>query len=119
MNIVPGNFKVNNEVVITITVKPDETTVQIAAPDVAKNTYKAPAESEQNDSDKFNSIETIDWQKVQEFVEENNIELNDIESGVLGSYIKYGRISSAKQATVLGFVLKKVQARGFKPSYPF
>lgn len=111
------DFKVGNKVVASFTMNPAEI-ANIAEHNVENNTYKAPAESEQNNIDKFNSIETIDWQKVKEFVEKNNIPLTEKESGVLDFYIKYGKVSSA-QAIVLGYVLKNVQKHGFQISYPF
>lgn len=107
------DFKVDNKIVATFTINPDET-VNIAEHNVVKNTYKTPTESEHNNIE----IETIDWHKVKKFVEENDIELNEVESGVLESYLTKGTVSSS-QARVLGYVLKKVQARGFKSSYPF
>lgn len=116
--MISWDFKIDNKLAATLTIYTDDTTINIPEPYVAKNTCKGSAKSEQNDCDKFNGIETIDWYKVKEFVEKNNIPLNDIESGVLESYITNGTLTE-KQKRVLPHVLKRVQERGFKPSYPF
>lgn len=99
------DFKIDNKVVATFTVNTDETTVQATG-------------KEQPNTDTATAIPPIDWQKVKEFVEENNIPLTEQESGVLDFYIKWGKVSQ-NQARVLNYVLKKVQERGFKPSYLF
>lgn len=113
MKMITVDFKIDNKVVATFTMNPDDI-VNATKSNVEKNTYKAPTESGQENSE----IETIDWHKVKEFIEKNNIPLNDIESGVLESYITNGTLSE-KQKRVLPHVLKRAQTRGFKPSYPF
>lgn len=111
------DFKIDNKVVATFTMNPAEI-ANIAKHNVVNNTCKTPTETEQNNIGTANEISPIDWKKVKEFVEENDIELNDVESGVLDSYITKGTVS-AKQERVLLHVLRKVQERGFKPSYLF
>lgn len=112
------DFKFNNKAAVTVTVNADNITVHIEEPDVVNNTCKTPTETEQNNTGTANEISQIDWKKVKEFVEENDIELNDVESGVLDSYITKGTVSP-KQERVLPHVLRKVQEHGFKPSYLF
>ena len=74
--------------------------------------------SEQADIDRVKAISMTDWINIKSFIEENDIELNDAESGVLSYYIKNDKVSP-KQARVLMFVLSKIQNTDFTPTHPF
>ena len=104
MNIISFDIKVNDKVVATFSMNAGETTVNITEP----------AELVQNNI----GIEQIDWHKVKEFVEENDITLLEQESGVLNFYLATRSLTN-KQALVLDYVLKKVKQHGFTPDYLF
>ena len=76
------DFKFNNKAAVTVTVNADNITVHIEEPDVVNNTCKTPTETEQNNTGTANEISQIDWKKVKEFVEENEltVELPEIKN---------------------------------------
>lgn len=75
-------------------------------------------ESEQDDIGRVKSISMTDWISLKSFIEEQDIELTDAESGVLSYYIKSGKVSP-KQAQVLMILLSKIQNTDFTPTHPF
>lgn len=110
MNILTIDVKLNNTVIKTVNVD-----VDIPSKEIDKPHY---TESEQTDIDRVKSISMTDWISIKSFIEENDIELTEQESGVLSYYIKNEKVS-LKQARVLMILLSKVQNIGFTPTLPF
>ena len=103
-------IKLNNKVIKT---------VDLDASQILKELNKQQyTKTEQDDIARVKAISMTDWINIRSFVEENGIALNDIESGVLSSYINKGT-ATEKQARVLMFVLSKIQNTDFTPTHPF
>jgi hypothetical protein len=103
-------IKLNNKVIKT---------VDLDASQILKELNKQQyTKTEQDDIARVKAISMTDWINIRSFVEENGIALNDIESGVLSSYINKGTVTE-KQARVLMFVLSKIQNTDFTPTHPF
>lgn len=103
-------IKLNNKVIKT---------VDLDASQILKELNKQQyTKTEQDDIARVKAISMTDWINIRSFVEENGIALNDIESGVLSSYIKKGT-ATERQARVLMFVLSKIQNTDFTPTHPF
>lgn len=103
-------IKLNNKVIKT---------VDLDASQILKELNKQQyTKTEQDDIARVKAISMTDWINIRSFVEENGIALNDIESGVLSSYIKKGTVTE-RQARVLMFVLSKIQNTDFTPTHPF
>ena len=103
-------IKLNNKVIKT---------VDLDASQILKELNKQQyTKTEQDDIARVKAISMTDWINIRSFVEENGIALNDIESGVLSSYIKKGT-ATEKQARVLMFVLSKVENYNYTPTHPF
>ena len=104
------DIKLNNKVIQT---------VDLDASQILKELNKQQyTKTEQDDIARVKAISMTDWINIRSFVEENGIALNDIESGVLSSYIKKGTVTE-KQARVLMFVLSKVENYNYTPTHPF
>ena len=103
-------IKLNNKVIQTVDLDAD-----ILLKELNKQQY---TKTEQDDIARVKAISMTDWINIRSFVEENGIALNDIESGVLSSYINKGTVTE-KQARVLMFVLSKIQNTDFTPTHPF
>lgn len=104
------DIKLNNKVIQTVDLDAD-----ILLKELNKQQY---TKTEQDDIARVKAISMTDWINIRSFVEENGIALNDIESGVLSSYIKKGTVTE-RQARVLMFVLSKIQNTDFTPAHPF
>lgn len=104
------DIKLNNKVIQTVDLDAD-----ILLKELNKQQY---TKTEQDDIARVKAISMTDWINIRSFVEENGIALNDIESGVLSSYIKKGTVTE-RQARVLMFVLSKIQNTDFTPTHPF
>lgn len=103
-------IKLNNKVIKT---------VDLDASQILKELNKQQyTKTEQDDIARVKAISMTDWINIRSFVEENGIALNDIESGVLSSYIDKGT-ATPKQARVLMFVLSKVENYNYTPTHPF
>lgn len=103
-------IKLNNKVIKT---------VDLDASQILKELNKQQyTKTEQDDIARVKAISMTDWINIRSFVEENGIALNDIESGVLSSYINKGTVTE-KQARVLMFVLSKVENYNYTPTNPF
>ena len=103
-------FKFNNKVIHTETLDASQILKELNKQQYTK--------TEQDDIARVKAISMTDWINIRSFVEENGIALNDIESGVLSSYIDKGT-ATPKQARVLMFVLSKIQNTDFTPTHPF
>ena len=103
-------IKLNNKVIQTVDLDAD-----ILLKELNKQQY---TKTEQDDIARVKAISMTDWINIRSFVEENGIALNDIESGVLSSYIKKGT-ATERQARVLMFVLSKVENYNYTPTNPF
>ena len=103
-------FKFNNKVIHTETLDASQILKELNKQQYTK--------TEQDDIARVKAISMTDWINIRSFVEENGIALNDIESGVLSSYINKGTVTE-KQARVLMFVLSKIQNTDFTPTNPF
>lgn len=103
-------IKLNNKVIKTV-----DLDAEIILKELNKQQY---TKTEQDDIVRVKAISMTDWINIRSFVEENGIALNDIESGVLSSYINKGTVTE-KQARVLMFVLSKIQNTDFTPTHPF
>ena len=110
MNTISIEVKLNNTVIKVVNLDADVLLKEIDKPLYTK--------SKQSDIDRVKAISMTDWINIRSFVEENGIALNDIESGVLSSYIDKGT-ATEKQARVLMFVLSKIQNTDFTPTHPF
>ena len=104
------DIKLNNKVIQTVDLDAD-----ILLKELNKQQY---TKTEQDDIARVKAISMTDWINIRSFVEENGIALNDIESGVLSSYIKKGTVTE-RQARVLMFVLSKVENYNYTPTNPF
>lgn len=104
------DIKFNNTVIKTVDLDAD-----ILLKELNKQQY---TKTEQDDIARVKAISMTDWINIRSFVEENGIALNDIESGVLSSYIDKGT-ATEKQARVLMFVLSKVENYNYTPTNPF
>ena len=104
------DIKLNETVIKTV-----DLDAEIILKELNKQQY---TKTEQDDIARVKAISMTDWINIRSFVEENGIALNDIESGVLSSYIKKGTVTE-KQARVLMFVLSKIQNTDFTPTHPF
>ena len=104
------DIKFNNTVIKTVDLDAD-----ILLKELNKQQY---TKTEQDDIARVKAISMTDWINIRSFVEENGIALNDIESGVLSSYINKGTVTE-RQARVLMFVLSKIQNTDFTPTHPF
>ena len=104
------DIKLNNKVIQTV-----DLDAEIILKELNKQQY---TKTEQDDIARVKAISMTDWINIRSFVEENGIALNDIESGVLSSYIKKGT-ATERQARVLMFVLSKIQNTDFTPTHPF
>lgn len=103
-------FKFNNKVIHTETLDASQILKELNKQQYTK--------TEQDDIARVKAISMTDWINIRSFVEENGIALNDIESGVLSSYIDKGT-ATPKQARVLMFVLSKVENYNYTPTHPF
>ena len=103
-------FKFNNKVIHTETLDASQILKELNKQQYTK--------TEQDDIARVKAISMTDWINIKSFIEENDIELNDAESGVLSYYIKNDKVSP-KQARVLMFVLSKIQNTDFTPTNPF
>lgn len=104
------DIKLNETVIKTV-----DLDAEIILKELNKQQY---TKTEQDDIARVKAISMTDWINIRSFVEENGIALNDIESGVLSSYINKGTVTE-KQARVLMFVLSKIQNTDFTPTHPF
>ena len=104
------DIKLNETVIKTV-----DLDAEIILKELNKQQY---TKSEQDDIARVKAISMTDWINIKSFIEENDIELNDAESGVLSYYIKNDKVSP-KQARVLMFVLSKIQNTDFTPTHPF
>ena len=103
-------IKLNNKVIKT---------VDLDASQILKELNKQQyTKTEQDDIARVKAISMTDWINIRSFVEENGIALNDIESGVLSSYINKG-YASLKQAYLLLKLYSAAEKRGFVPELPF
>ena len=110
MNTLTIDVKINDKVIKTINLDADVLLQEIDKPHYTK--------SEQTDIDRVKAISMTDWINIKSFIEENDIELNDAESGVLGYYIQNKKVSP-RQARVLMILLGKLQNTDFTPTHPF
>ena len=110
MNTISIEVKLNNTVIKTVNLDADILLQEIDKPHFT--------ESEQDDIDRVKAINMTDWISIKSFIEENDIELTEAESGVLSYYIEKEKVSP-KQARVLMILLSKIQNMGFTPTYPF
>ena len=117
------DFKVNNTVIKTVDLDADILLKELNKQQYTQLTQKGTdkplyTKTEQDDIARVKAISMTDWINIRSFVEENGIALNDIESGVLSSYIDKGT-ATPKQARVLMFVLSKVENYNYTPTHPF
>ena len=117
------DFKVNNTVIKTVDLDADILLKELNKQQYTQLTQKGTdkplyTKTEQDDIARVKAISMTDWINIRSFVEENGIALNDIESGVLSSYINKGTVTE-KQARVLMFVLSKVENYNYTPTNPF
>lgn len=108
MNTLTIDVKINNKVIKTINLDADVFLQKIDKPHYTK--------TEQTDIDRVKAISMTDWINIKSFIEENNIELNKIESGVLSYYIEKKDVSQ-NQARVLMILLSKLQNTDFTPTH--
>ena len=108
MNTLKIDVKINDKVIKTINLDADVLLQEINKPHYTK--------SEQTDIDRVKAISMTDWINIKSFIEENNIKLNETESGVLSYYIKNHEVSQ-NQARVLMILLSKLQNTDFTPTH--
>lgn len=108
MNTLTIDVKINDKVIKTINLDAD-----VLLQEIDKSHY---TKSEQTDIDRVKAISMTDWINIKSFIEENNIKLNETESGVLSYYIK-NHEASQNQARVLMILLSKLQNTDFTPTH--
>lgn len=110
MDTISIEIKLNNTVIKTINLDADVLLKEINKPHYTEST--------QDDISRVEAISMTDWISIKSFIEENDIELTEQESGVLSYYIEKNKVSQ-KQARVLMILLSKIQNYGFTPTHTF